>query len=692
MKNLTKMIATLVAVLMLAGARSQDDSKGHKATASSTEATLLFGIGLHIEPFGAVPSTLVEERPSRLRPDRFDYHNRRFFQRHVADIKTIAEIVEKHGGRLTVQVQSPFTQVAIEEGETLLADLEARGHEIGLHFHEDAHLGPNCESLPASTWGDAMKEEIELIHKAGVKKHVRYWSGGNLYPGLLDAASRAGLDVNSDWKNRKTQETDALVIGINPWRPAAGPSENDLTGFARHDPQGKVIFLPEGLYNRSDFGSRGRSQKFGGEEAYFDFIKESLERSLKAAQPDRINVFHFTGHPGEFLTDPKTPYAVIDRFLTNVVDPLVAAGKVRWATFSQMVDAFAEWEKTHPGVNPRSTATTAGESSASAEPKAYMTFVINVHDFRHVDDSANTILRLIGLFEKYKVKGDFYLTGPMVQLYAEKRLDVIRRLRESDMTISYHVRPPHPLYVGFDQRLKGLDDQALAATLRDYETYRLDLATGDLIREQPGGYSYVAQTLGRAPVTITAPTGDWRIKTAAHKVFAGLGAQMTVIYHERGTDLNQPFEYRDGLLVRPSDFSIMAWAVGGKPEAPWWNMLDTPMAKDYDPTTYLEKELAAWQGSRSPFITSLIHENNFYRKGGESWTLIYYAHNNKTQPLSPPFNLNAPDPSQPRTAANQEAIWAAYEQLVATAAAKLKVVTSEDIVALAKASQKDGGR
>lgn len=670
------------------------------AQANSPEAILLFAIGMHIEPLGAVPSAIVGGGSSQ--PGQGgngpDYHNRTFFERHVADIKTVVGFVEKHGGRLTVQAQSPFTQAAVEAHDPLLADLEARGHEIGLHFHEDAHLGRNPEGLPVETWCAVMKEEIGYIHQAGVVNHTRYWSGGNLYPGVLDAASCAGLDVNSDWKNPKTQQTDELLIGINPWRPAAGPRENNVTGFARHDPQGKVIFLPEGLYDRTDFASMRRSETSGGDQAYFDFLKESLERSLKAAQPDRINVFHFTVHPGEFRGDPKAPFAVIDRFLTDVVDPLVATGKVRWATFSQMADAFAEWERTHPGVNPRSTTTTTVTSpaaraiasqpaSAAALPMAYMTFAVNVHDFRHIDESADTILRLIGLFEKYGVKGDFYLTGPMVQLYAEKRPDVISRLHDSGMTINYHVRPPHPLYTGFDQRLKGLDDQALAATLRDYETYRLDLATGDLIRDQPGGYGYVAQTLGRAPVTISAPNNDPRIKTATHKLLAGLGAQMTVIYHETGTDLNQPFEYREGLLVRPSDFSITRWAVGGQPVAFWWNMLDTPLAADYDPMTYLQKELAAWQGSRPPFITSLIHENNFYRSGPESWTLIYYADKDKTQPLSPPFNLNAPDPSHPRSAENQEAIWAAYEQLVAYAAANLKVVTSEDIVVLAKASQ-----
>jgi len=46
--------------------------------------------------------------------------------------------------------------------------------------------------------------------------------------------------------------------------------------------------------------------------------------------------------------------------------------------------------------------------------------------------------------------------------------------------------------------------------------------------------------------------------------------------------------------------------------------------------------------------------------------------------------LNAPDPSRPRTEEDKAAIFAAYEEMVAYAAQHLSVVTSEDIVKLAK--------
>lgn len=322
----------------------------------------------------------------------------------------------------------------------------------------------------------------------------------------------------------------------------------------------------------------------------------------------------------------------------------------------------------------------------------YITFAINVHDTVHIDESADTITRLIGIYEKYGVRGDFYLTAPIVQAYSRERPDVIERLENSGMTISYHVRPPHPLYSGFDQGIASLEGAALATTLLDYETYALDLTTGGLLRDQPGGYKYVAETFGRDPVCAPVPSKDPEVKAAGQQLYASLGAHMTILYHEEGTDPEEPFVWVNGLLVRPSDFSVTRWDASGvrpakKGEEPfWWNMLTTPNTSEYDPTAYLQERLAQWNTSavgRPPIITSLIHENNFARSGPEGWTAYYFSGGDKSHPLEPPYDLSKPESSTPRSIEEQELIWAAYEEMVAWASANLRVVTSEDLVTMA---------
>jgi hypothetical protein len=61
-----------------------------------------------------------------------------------------------------------------------------------------------------------------------------------------------------------------------------------------------------------------------------------------------------------------------------------------------------------------------------------------VHDFVNLDGSADTVLRLVDLFERYGVRGDFYLTAPMVALYAERlRREALRlALERADGSVS----------------------------------------------------------------------------------------------------------------------------------------------------------------------------------------------------------------------------------------------------------------
>lgn len=339
--------------------------------ASQTAATqpLLFTIGMHIEPLGnTAQQQNAPAAPATGGKQAADYNVEQIFQRGVDDIHTVVGIVEKHGGHMTIQAQSPFTTSAVKYGSSVLSDLEDRGHEIGLHFHESAHLGKNRNSLSTEQWCAVFKQEIGFITQAGVD-NVDYWSGGNLYPGILDAAECAGLAVNSDWKNPDTQTTNLDLIGTVPWRPAAGSNGSDTSKFAQHDPNGPVVFLPEGDYDAEDFASRRDSKDRGGDEEYFEYLKQSLLNSVESAERGRVNVFHFTVHPGEFRGTDQ--FGVIDRFLTEVVDPLVKEGKVRWATFSQMADAFKAWETANPGVDPITPAAVpTATASASARPAA----------------------------------------------------------------------------------------------------------------------------------------------------------------------------------------------------------------------------------------------------------------------------------------------------------------------------------
>ena len=99
----------------------------NQAEPAENQPVLLFGIGVHIEPFGAQVSPIAlaqGARPRTLKPNQMDYNRRPDFERHVADLFNLAAAVELHGGLLTVQAQTAFTTSAIRFGHTILSDFE----------------------------------------------------------------------------------------------------------------------------------------------------------------------------------------------------------------------------------------------------------------------------------------------------------------------------------------------------------------------------------------------------------------------------------------------------------------------------------------------------------------------------------------------------------------------------------------
>lgn len=352
-----------------------------------------------------------------------------------------------------------------------------------------------------------------------------------------------------------------------------------------------------------------------------------------------------------------------------------------------------------PAGNPVSTPTdtpsgpgaTPTPGPGGPSPAGYMTFVVNVHDWTHGSESAGALERLLDLYGKYGVRGDFYFTPEITRVLAEQHPELIERFRRGEATISYHVRPPHPLNSGFDAPLHGLSDSALLATLRDYETCALDLETGALDCSRPGGYRYVSEVFGTNPVTASVPHPNARIASAGRSVLRELGAQVTVLDHEGSATGGWPYRWVDGLLARPVDFSVTRVTPIDGSDQFWWNLVGRPGGEKYDPVGLAEMQLEAWEqagNGRPPFILAHIHENNLYRRGAEGWSSIYFemVNGERGNPLPPPWDLDAPDPSRQRPQAEQEAIWAACERLVAWAARSVKVITSADALALAQAA------
>lgn len=621
---------------------------------------------------------------------------------NMAAVEGLARTLHAHGGALTVQPELDWVQgAAAASGGTarIQALVKQRGLQLSTHTHGPVCVDDTgaprgagaCKQNPA--WAPANAERDVLAYVAERRNALGALAGRAItdHNGNFELASYAplaslGVRTLSAYKDRNEQ-SGLPSMRTNPWRP--GGSGASVSAFQVHDPLGPVVYLPgAGLALSRDLARLS------------DRLRRVLGQTLRHADAERVNTTYVVlplsafvhGGPAakaEGGGSLSADLAHVDRALSEVIDPLVAAGYLRWTSLPEMGDAYAAWEAdcgaaptaptaTVPAPSPVPAPSEAPSTASDPCPRGCVNFVVNVHDFTHASESADTVLRLTEIFVKAGVKGEFYVTWPVVEAWRRERKDVIARLRETGMAISYHSRPPHPLVPGFDDALAGLDGEALRAKIRDYETYAQDLTTGALDRSRPGGFSLVADTFGSPPLTVSTLHDKLTIKQAAYAVYREMGAIAALWYHESGTRLDKPLELRDGLLVRPSDLSVTRWAPasGGSPQF-WWNRI----ARDpsFDPAAQLKRQLAAWSAPRGAIVTAIIHENDLSRSGNAGFTNVYFAGGDKEAPLPPPWDPGQPDLTRERSSAERQAIWEGYARMVSWAAANIEVVTAADL-------------
>jgi len=295
---------------------------------------------MHIEPMGTTAQ--FAGKPSGA--GKPDYNTTDDFNRGVESIEAVAAIVEKHDGKMTVQAQSPFTSTAVKTGNSILSDLQDQGNEIGLHFHEEAHMGQNGNSLASDQWCAVMKEEISLIHQTGSRER--------------SPTGAAGTSIRTCWKQPLAPGFRSTATGRTrtPGNRSRARGHGALAPGGQHQWNGhvrlrpaqsgrRVVFLPEGNYDKADFAASRRSDVAGGDEAYFVYLKDQLLRSINTAQAGKVERLPLHRPPGRVSGSVTDQFGVIDRFLTEVVDPLVKSGEVKWATFSEMAAAHETWER-----------------------------------------------------------------------------------------------------------------------------------------------------------------------------------------------------------------------------------------------------------------------------------------------------------------------------------------------------------
>lgn len=324
-----------------------------------------------------------------------------------------------------------------------------------------------------------------------------------------------------------------------------------------------------------------------------------------------------------------------------------------------MATPSAETQPPETAVEPIETQIAVPNEAATSTPAApvnlsdYAIFSINVQDFSYPAESAAVLNRIIDLHEELNVPVDVYLTDVMARIYSEQYPDLLTRLKTSPVVaVSYHYRAPRPYANNYDWLgLSAMNANELYQTVMRYETHAVDPVTGQTT-DAAGGYQYVTDVIGYPPYTASSIADSAEIDTAILQVFNELGAQMTVV-HGRALNLG---DMKKGVLVRPEHYDYKLFEYAG------------------DAVTGFESALtqAHESGGVAPYFVGVkMHDNDFF--AAQSAWLTVYVDGGKRPNWDP--SLAAPLLSP----AEQDAMWAMYEQTVRYAASQSSRVASVNI-------------
>ncbi|MCD6245181.1 MAG: alpha/beta fold hydrolase, partial [Candidatus Korarchaeota archaeon] len=523
---------------------------------------LLVGFQLHIE-----------EVVKRVYYDQ----DERLFNMYADILDALARKFEEHGAKLSIQPEKNFAWADVKFGRYLLKELKRRGHGIGVQ----SHLGHHMKEMGLET------DEARLEYNREVKEAVAQAIGEeptNLGAGFdLENVNLLGVcDGCLGFTSMTSVEKPYYRVTHNPPRwlhpwilPPVSMLDLRDDAWQSHDPSGTIVYLP-GWYLSQEFEIDCRKNI-----NCFEAATRSLEKALADSDEDHINVWWVSSHlyqSGGTEEETSRVLQAYERWFTEVMDPLAREGKIIWMTFDEMTEIYLKWEKARQRYESRFDAQDTKIDHEfwkryidPDDPQFYVYFAVNVNDYYDPDLCAETLNRLLDIYTKYGVRADFYFTGPVLKALVETRPEVIERIKDENMGINYHIRPPHPAcdssisqayYKGKCRRIQDLFYEEKVDLLEKFESFAL-ITEGyspdkkdfcSTYREgEVGGYDYVKEVFGVAPVISGLNTRDEDLKRAELEVLRRKGLRMYIASHTGGTNPMNPFEVSYGLLERPSD-------------------------------------------------------------------------------------------------------------------------------------------
>ena len=295
-----------------------------------------------------VPTEMPAKAQTRLliglflqaQPSQSFVTNEAYFRAKARLCEELAEMLAKHGARLTVQADVELAHGA----ETFDPEFIRRLHD---KHQVEFSLRTDLRPVPGTSLDHVLRElkrRKETFEQMGSGPITDLCGGFDLDdPSVL---APLGFRTQTAMRNPYTRRSYGRFY-VHPWRVSKASPWCDEVTWARPDPEGKIVFLP----GQGTFGPRtARTLR--------DRIYPSLVHALNVAKVAHANTWYALTHVDsfrstrglsltEYMASPehRQHLAVYEKVLAELFDPLVKQKYVRWATPSEMYKSFLWWDR-----------------------------------------------------------------------------------------------------------------------------------------------------------------------------------------------------------------------------------------------------------------------------------------------------------------------------------------------------------
>ncbi len=245
------------------------------------------------------------------------------YLQYANNIRNLKQVFNNHGAKIALQPDWTFIQGTVNFDPSLFADFQADGHGVDAHAHE-SHF--NIAAVH------------NMLDDAGVAGTIianggwnQIWNPNLTWAAYLahftdDFGNQMFLAANA-YKWPPTQEVDSLFTPIRP------SFQDD---WMVHDPDSPIVYIPGAPFN---------SKEIANSPHFHQLIQDAADHAIRGIVPGKINCLYWHDSVHNY-SGPNAQNRINDwdATLGSYFDAKVGSGEIVWANFSDMYQAYIDWE------------------------------------------------------------------------------------------------------------------------------------------------------------------------------------------------------------------------------------------------------------------------------------------------------------------------------------------------------------